>query len=196
MKKLQLLFILFVFGCSNAVAGNTAPVNAFVSSTSDKVIQIVKSSSQNNAKETQLTALFEQVMDIDWIGRFTIGSYWNSLSDAQKGTYLTSYRKFLVSSYVPIFKDYNGQSFKVKSVKDMGNDSYLVETEITAPNSQVASKVEYRIKQTPSGYKVRDIIAEGVSMINTQRSDFGSVLTESGFDGLNNKLLSKVDSAS
>lgn len=194
MKKIQLIFVLFILASSPAIAGNTAPVHNFVSNTSEKVIGIVSSKLGDSTKESQLTSLFEQVMDIDWIGRFAIGSYWNALSDDQKSSYLQSYRKYLIYSYVPIFKEYNGQRIIIKAVRELDNDSYIVETEITSQSSQVATKVEYRVKQTPNGYKVRDIIAEGVSMINTQRSDFGSILTEKGFDTLNEKLLSKSTS--
>ena len=92
----------------------------------------------------------------------------------------------------PVFKKYNGQKVLIKNINPVGNDQYVVTTEIQSDNSNVPYKVEYRVKRTDGQYKVRDIIAEGVSMINTQRSDFGGIVAERGISALNQDLLAKA----
>ncbi len=184
---------ILLISTSTSFASSLEPdVNNFVISTSDKVITILKNKSNDSTKENQLTEVFTNVMDIDWIARFAIGKNWQGLSVDQQNQYLANYRKYLISSYVPIFKKYNGQALNIKGIKNIGNDQYLVQTEIKSGDSNVPYKVEYRVKHTEGIYKIRDIVAEGVSMINTQRSDFSSIIAERGVPALNQDLLAKA----
>jgi phospholipid transport system substrate-binding protein len=187
------IIAILLISTSTSFASSLEPeVSSFVQSTSDKVISVIKSKSADSSKESQLTEVFTSIMDIDWIARFAIGKNWQGLSSDQQNQYLANYRKYIISSYVPIFKKYNGQSLNIKGVKNIGNDQYLVHTEIKSDNSNVPYKVEYRVKHIDGTYKVRDIIAEGVSMINTQRSDFASIIAEKGVSALNQNLLEKA----
>lgn len=191
-SKALLLSIIFVFSSYNlALVAESADAEKFMLSTSNRVVSLLDSHTSSEAKEQQLRSVFSEVMDIDWIGKFVLGKYWNTLSDTQKISYLQSYRKFLLSSYVPLFKDYNGQKFVIKNIKEAGKDQFIVVTEIQSTQSAAAYKVEYRLKANSGAFKVRDIIAEGISMLATQRADFSSIITNSGFDALIEKLHNK-----
>jgi len=176
---------------SEESAHTTATPESFVQNTSSRVIALLKSRTSDESKQKQLTAMFLQVMDSDWIGKFVLGKHWQTLSDDQKRTYLKNYRKYLIDSYVPKFKQYNDQAIHVKGIKDLGHGQYLVITDIVSSSSQANTKVEYRIQAAGDGYKIHDIVAEGVSLLTTQRSEFSSIMSNEGFDALNDRLLSK-----
>ena len=68
---------------------------------------------------------------------------------------------------------------------------YFVETTINDSDGK-AYNVSYKVKQAEKGaFKIYDITAEGVSMITTQRSEFGSILSRDGMEGLIYKLEQK-----
>ncbi len=191
IKKALAILILTTTNCL-ASAEVITEVNKFVQSTSDKVMNILEKGSSDSDKQAKLTNLFVETVDVNWIARFAIGKNWQSMNEKQQSEYLANYRKYLISSYVPVFKKYNGQKVLIKNINPVGNDQYVVTTEIQSENSGVPYKVEYRVKKVDSQFKVRDIIAEGVSMINTQRSDFGSIVAEKGLVALNQDLLAKA----
>lgn len=170
----------------------SASADNFVKDVSKSVIQILNEKGSQADKQKKLTEMFQNTMDIDWIARFVLGKFWKGMSEKDQQEYMKNYKDYITASYVPVFKDYNGQSLTIKSVKDIGKDSYLVVTDIQSANSDVPYRVEYRIKLTSSGYKIRDIIAEGVSMITTQRSEFATIASSSGVDALNSQLKRKV----
>ncbi len=191
IKKIIAILILttsYSYAASEAVG----EVSSFVHSTSERVMEILKKPSSDSEKQAQLTSVFTDTVDINWIARFAVGKNWQQMSATQQSEYISNYRKFLISSYVPVFKKYNGQKVLIKHINPVGNEQYVVTTEIQSDNSGVPYKVEYRVKRTDGQYKVRDIIAEGVSMINTQRSDFGSIVAERGIPALNQDLLAKA----
>jgi phospholipid transport system substrate-binding protein len=172
--------------------GVCAPAAAFIENTSKQVLDIIKKDKQGNETATQLQQLFAEVVEIDWIGKFVIGGHWKMLSEQQKKQYLLQYRSFLLASYVPLFKQYNGQNFDIESVSELTNDQCIVAMKIHETKPQKSSySVSYRLKSVGGKYRVHDIVAEGVSLIATQRSEFGAIISQKGFDTLMNRLNAK-----
>ncbi|MCE2992972.1 MAG: phospholipid-binding protein MlaC [Alphaproteobacteria bacterium] len=192
LNKVLILAAFFVFASYNiAFVAESADAEKFVKSTSDRVMYVLNSGYASGEREAKLNSIFMEIMDIDWIGKFVLGKYWNTLSDSDRVIYLKTYRKFLVSSYVPMFKNYNGQRMNVINIKDSGKDQFVVVTEINNPDNPAPYRIEYRIRDNGGAFKVRDIIAEGVSMLATQRSEFSSIINSSGFNSLIERLKSK-----
>jgi phospholipid transport system substrate-binding protein len=102
----------------------------------------------------------------------------------------------LLQSYIPKFKNYTNQKFEIKRILDQSEDEYLVETQIVNEN-QKPIRVDYKVRKiSDDNYRVFDVIAEGISLITTQRSEFGSILSRDGVDALIGKLKIKVESSS
>src|SRR5690606_10743267 len=101
----------------------------------------------------------------------------------QQKRYTELYHKFLISTYVPRFREYTNQKFTILKSQETDNREYLVDTEIISPG-EPPIKVSYRVRQENGGYRIIDVIAEGVSLITTQRSEFNSILAREGLDSL------------
>lgn len=186
-----LTVMAFFFAGNNAMAsGENA--RDFVQGIGDKVIAVVTNTSLKDAeKETQLTALFVGSVDIDWIGKFVVGRFWRESSHEQQAQYMDLYKKFLISSYVSKFRKYTDQKMTISKFSAEVEGDYLVETSIIDQDGKVY-KIDYKIRTSANGsLGIYDIIAEGVSMITTQRSDFASILSRDGMDALIAKLAEK-----
>lgn len=192
MSYLFKIFVVLLLLASPAHAVSDIPgANKFVRSVSDRTLAIVISSSfSEKEKEKKLENLFSEAVDSDWIAKFALGRYWRAATDLQKSEYQTVYRKYLFDNYIPKFKKYTNQQFVLKSTLDDGNGEYLVKTEIKNP-AGVDIRVDYKIRMQNGVYKIFDIVAEGVSLIATQRSDFSSILSRKGVDVLIKKLKAK-----
>jgi phospholipid transport system substrate-binding protein len=143
-------------------------------------------------KEQQLSKLFDESVNTEWIAQFVMGKYWNDASEAQKTMYLQLHKQFLLNNYIPKFKEYSNEKVIFKNFFDEDNDEYLVETQIIKSDG-TAIKVDYRVRKTSENkYQIFDVIAEGVSLITTQRSEFASILSRKGVDYLIKKLKAKV----
>tara|TARA_R110002074_G_scaffold217601_2_gene387998 strand:+ start:1132 stop:1341 length:210 start_codon:yes stop_codon:yes gene_type:complete len=57
-------------------------------------------------------------------------------------------------------------------------------------------KLDWRVRKTDNGEKIVDVIIEGLSMAQTHRSEFASVVSQSGVDGLIEKLKDQIKTAS
>jgi phospholipid transport system substrate-binding protein len=67
-----------------------------------------------------------------------------------------------------------------------------VRTKINSSSGR-AIKVDWRVRNIKDHYKIIDVLVEGVSMLVTQKAEFGAVLRQQGIDGLIKILRSQLD---
>ena len=51
--------------------------------------------------------------------------------------------------------------------------------------------IDYTMRKTDQGWKIYDIVVEGVSLVLTYRSEFDAVVKQEGIDGLIKRLARK-----
>lgn len=178
---------------SPAHAETVADAKTFVTQVGNEVLDVLNDSSLTvEGKRTRLEGLFERVVDIQWVGRFVLGKHWRSLNDEQQTEYVEAYRKFLIANYVSRFTEYSGEKFNIQLAEQRRSGEYMVRMNIVRPQGQAPVVVDYMIREAGDTFRVFDIIVEGVSMIATQRSEFGAVVSRNGVDALIRMLNEKL----
>ena len=167
----------------------------FANNLGNKALAVLKDETLDPLqKEAHLVDIFSNTVDVKWIGKFVLGKYWNRISDEEKTQYMEYYSPFLIRSYTSRFTEYSDESFEIVGARETGDEEYLVETKILRTNGQQPVLANYRVRKTEnSTYKVFDIIVEGVSLIATQRSEFGAIMNRKGIDYLIGKLEQRVN---
>lgn len=185
----SLLVMLFAF---TAQADENGARN-FAEKTANEAVSVLGSTQSDDAKMKKLEGLFVKTVDTEWIGRFVMGRYWKEMSPTQQKSYLKTYQDFLVKHYTANFKEYSeGTTFKITRSTPMPNNQFLVSMDIERPSNPQPVKVDYRVRSKGSKYSIIDIVVEGVSLLNTQRSEFSSVVQRDGVDHLIEQLQAKL----
>ncbi|MFV9875323.1 MAG: phospholipid-binding protein MlaC [Rickettsiales endosymbiont of Dermacentor nuttalli] len=170
-------FVVAFHAVSAQESATEQKIKDFVDNIGNKTISIIQNTSSTpKEKEEILRQLFINTVDIKWIGDFVLGKYLHIFNDSQLTEYHDLYKQYLVSSYVPKFKQYTQESFKITNINKRNNNEYIVYTVISKPNGQSIA-VNYMIRANGNQLTVFDIIAEGISLILTTRSDFTSIIT-------------------
>ena len=141
----------------------------------------------------RFTHLFSQNFDVQTIGKWVLGRYWRGASDAEKSDYLKLFEEYVVITYVERFDQYTGEELTVlKSVVE-GTDA-LVFSEIHRPTGGEPIRVDWRVRSEADVYKIIDVYVEGISMSQTQRKEFTSVIRSKGgtVAGLNDVLRTQI----
>jgi len=188
---LKAVFAVTVILASNpASAIECADPKAFVESVRDSVLAVIKSPASDTEKQTQLDKAFRDTADTEWMSKFVLGRNYSKLTPEQQAEYSKVYTDFLSASYVQRFREYNGDVITVNSVKP-NNEDFNVDTTINRPG-KAAINVNYRVHKSGNCFKVIDVVAEGVSLISTQRQDFTAAFGQRGYDGLIEVLKTKT----
>lgn len=152
----------------------------FISSMGDRGINFLGNTSMSaEAKKAEFRRLLNDSFDMNTIGRFSLGTHWKTATPAQQQEYQRLFNNMVVKVYAKRFSDYKGQKFEVRSARQEGGKDSIV-TSFIVPNDGPQVQVDWRVRNKGGSYKVVDIIVEGVSMSQTQRSDFASVIQRGG----------------
>ena len=80
---------------------------------------------------------------------------------------------------------YGGETFEITAAKPVDQRDTVVSTKIFRPASgSQPIAVDWRVRSLDGRYSIIDIVAEGISMVVTQRSEVASVVSQKGMDGL------------
>jgi len=138
-----------------------------------------------NHRFQALAPAVDQAFDLPAVLSVSVGLRWASLSPDQQGRLLDAFRRYTVASYVANFDTYAGQSFTVSpDTRSLDEGRVVVKSRI-APVEGDAAELDYVMTQTPSGWKVVDVLAAGsISRVAVQRSDFRHLLSKGGDEAL------------
>ncbi len=199
MKKITLvstiLFLLFVNSnfASAQEAEKLTRVKTFVNDIGNRIVKIAANKSlSEKAKKDQIIAEIDIVVDSNWIARFVLGKNYKDFSETQKTQFQNLYRQFMINTYGPKFNNYNGRKFTVLSVEKQ-KMFYVVKCEFLPVDSNVAISVDFRVKDKDGKLVILDFVAEGVSLIESQRSEYDSAISQGGIDKFIKDFSKKVD---
>jgi phospholipid transport system substrate-binding protein len=193
MKKLAVfLFLLFPLG---AAAQQLGPDELVRKVTAD-VLEAIKSDKELQAGDRRKAlALAEQKVlphvDFREAARLAVGRAWSKATPAQQDRLVNEFRGMLIRLYSNTIDVYRGQTMRVLPVKLAAGDTEVsVRNQYLRPGRPPVA-VEYAMRRTAEGWKIYDIVVEGVSLVLTYRAEFEQVMRESGVEGLIKRLVEK-----
>jgi len=193
LKKFLLILTINFAVLNPAWAGQSKEAENFVNDFGNKIIATASNKSFSvEERKQQLINQIESIVDSKWISRFVLATNYQSATQAQRDRFEGLYRDFMIYTYAPSFKGYNNEKFQVVDSIQQGK-YYLVKC-VFIPADSPKVNVSFRLKKAEgkAGFDLLDIIAEGVSLIETQRSEFGSVISAKGLDGFLDDLEARV----
>lgn len=139
--------------------------------------------------------LAQKSFDVPRISKFVLGINWRRATPAQREEFLDVFEDVNLQRFMPLFTKYSDQKFSVTKVRQHKEKPrlYFVTSTISRDQSPTAT-VEWRVTKRDDEYRILDVVAEGVSMALTLRKEYGSVVKNSGLDGLIAQLREKVKS--
>jgi phospholipid transport system substrate-binding protein len=158
---------------------------------SDHVLEIIKEDPSILDDKARLRAIADQVVipNVDFIAlsQSVLGVTWRKATPRQREVFEREFRSLLINSYLTSISraDYHGQSIKYLPMRNPPTgDRAEVDAEIEQPNGPLIH-AQFRMYRRDGGdWKVYDVVAEGVSLVITQRSSFSSIIRDKGLDGL------------
>lgn len=167
-------------------------VKIFVEEIGNKIINIAGEKNSSEAKTREkIIAEIDRVIDSEWIAKFVLGKNYKNLTDQQRLDFVRLYREFMINTYGPKFKNYNGKKFTVNEVTRQ-NSFFIAKAEFLPKDSDTAILTDFRVRKKDGKLFVLDFIAEGISLIETQRSEFNSTIDQNGVEPFLKNLEQKV----
>ncbi len=145
----------------------------------------IRSLAVNDISEAERASRFRNLMlrnfAVKGIGKFVLGRHWRKASDPIRKEYLRLFEDLLVATYAQRFAKYAGETLNIGRAEVRGQRDVIVHSTMLRVDSAKPLKIAWRVRGTKSGtYKIVDIMVEGISMIQTQKSEFASFIKKNG----------------
>jgi len=168
---------LFATGSWTAAWAQPAgDATGFVVQLGNALVAIVNGPGSYEDKKRRLSPLIEEAVDVDNIARFCLGRFWRTASAGQQQQFSQLFHSVLLNNITGKLGQFEGVTFKATTTTQRDGDS-LVGTTIHRPNQQ-PNNVQWVVSQATGRPKIIDVIAEGLSLRQTQRSDYAAYIAQ------------------
>ena len=159
----------------------SADPGAFIEEVSSKAITEMApaTTETDQQRAAKLKPLLEQYFDMPAIAKYMLGSYWRKASPEEQTEFTSVLTDFLALAYGKRFASYTGHEMSVGRVRDEGDGRSVVFSTVKLPNGEPA-RVDWTIEQAGDSYKIADVKVEGLSLADTHRQEFASVISNNG----------------
>lgn len=161
--------------------------------TKQGIEEIINSDVTQAEKDQRFAKLFNEYLDLDFIGRFVLGRYWKTATPKQRSEFITVYRELNIKTWSKRFDEFKDKIFIFNGTTPSSSQNQIFVNSTVPMDQGAPAKVVWRVKETNGQFKVVDIIIENVSLAITARNEYTTYIRKSpdGIDGLINDLKKK-----
>ena len=136
--------------------------------------------SSNGSYIKRFEESFAEYFDINTVGRFVIGRFWNTATEAEQEEYIELFKKLIIKNYGSKMSMYTGEGFNVIGTRVESEKATVVSSKITHPGSKQTTNIDWRVGTKDGKMGIIDVIIEGVSMSVTQKQEYASIIQRGG----------------
>lgn len=159
-------------------------------SSAEQIIQTLKHN--QSSLKTNHQIVFQAIeryllpcVDVDGMSRSVLGRVaWNKASAVERKEFTQAFTQLVIRTYASPLAEYSGETVQFSPFKDTPNARFTrVNSIISRPNGQ-RIPLSYNLVLKQGQWKVYDLSVEGVSLLQSFRSQFGQVLQQSSMHDL------------
>ncbi len=150
-------------------------------------VEILRNAKLDNQKQRsqvidRLRQIVYPLFDFNEMAMRSLGANWRRINPQQQKEFVSTFTALLEKTYADQIDLYDGQKV-VYSGESIDGDHAQVDSRIIDKKGQTYS-VSYRLHQVDGKWKIYDVIAENISLVNNYRSQFNRVIGKSSFEEL------------
>lgn len=191
---LAAFFMLTVAVSAQTQTAGAPSAKEFVQKVGNQAIRNLTDRSVSDSERVKRMRTFlRDNFDETAISKFVLGTYWNRTSEEQRTEFQKLYETVVAHNYAGLFKKYSGETFQVLSQRGE-DDAVIVNAQINQTNGAPPIPVELQVEKDGSNWRAVDIKVDGVSMPQTHRKEYSSVISRSrnGVEGLLDAMRAKA----
>jgi len=190
LRALTLTAIFALVTAGTAVAGEpTDQVRRSV----DEVLKIVQSQPDGPARRAAVRQAANRLFDFEETAKRALGPHWQQRTPAEHEEFVRLFSDLLEAAYVGKIDLYQGEKITYVGETVDGDQATVKTRIVTKQGNEVP--VDYRLLREMDGWRVYDVIIEGVSLVANYRTQFNKIIQTSSYDDLVKRMRAKDFSA-
>lgn len=192
-----LISAFFYFPSPLPAADPPSPLGVVQSGT-DRILLIVKASLTGDGpplrqRRSEIIEIVDEYFNFAEMARRSLGRPWKDQSREKQQRFVTLFKQILFNVYVGRIENTASPTTRFSWDRVMVDGEYGVVKTRAVNDKTAVAEIEYRLRLLDGGWKVYDVVVEGISLIANYREQFDSFLSRGSFDDLLACLKAKVD---
>lgn len=150
----------------------------------------LKGESMKKRRQERIRDISEKMFDFTELSRRTLAQNWKVFTDTQKKEFIDLYKSVLESAYIDKIMAYTDEKIIFQKESALSDKTSEVWTVVVTRKTDIP--INYRMIRTDAGWRVYDVVVEGVSLVNNYRSQFREILINKTPDDLLETLRKKT----
>ena len=186
--------LMLVSGTANAEVNADEALKFVKDVTTEGIEEIINANVSQAEKDKRFAKLFNQALDLDFIGQFVLGRNWKTATPEQRKEFIAVYRQLNVSTWSKRFDEFKGKKFVFQGTSPSNSKGQIFVNSIVPMDQGEPAKVIWRVREKNGSLKVVDIIIENVSLAITARNEYTAFIKNNpgGVDALIANLKTKI----
>lgn len=139
-----------------------------------------------------LAKALDAQFDLPYIAERVLRRQWKELSPEQRKALNDTMRELAIVTYAAEFKEFGGEAFSTLDTQALADGTQLVHAKLALKDANPVA-FDYVLRDSGSGFRVVNVIADGVSDLAVRSTQYDRAYKAGGFDGLMSLLKSQID---
>lgn len=189
------LFLAIIFLSASAQAG--MPTDQ-IKGTVDKAVLVLKDPrlkppAKVSERRDQLKQILFARFDFTEMAKRALGSNWRRRTPQEQEEFVRLFTEILERAYADIIETYTDEKIIYLNERIEGGFADVGSKILTSRGEEYS--VSYKAHLVSNEWKVYDVIAENISLVNNYRSQFNRVIANSSYEELLRRLRDKAEFA-
>jgi phospholipid transport system substrate-binding protein len=148
---------------------------------------IAAASAANATLEQRYRALEPVIVathNLPYIAEFALRRQWSALSEADRQRFVAAFERLSVTTYAARFKAVGAETFRAIEAQPADSNGRAQVATAVERADQADVSLEYLLQQDEQGWRIINVVADGVSDLALKRAEYQRVFTSGGIDGL------------
>ncbi len=157
-----------------------------LASTVNQLVSVVSGDkSDTEAMRSQIDKIIRNNVDFETVSKRVVSKTWKKSTKEQKEQFKEQFATIMVNTYFKLLQNYNNEEViygKEQIKKGKKSTFAIVDTKVISDGKKIP--VRYRLIEINSHWKIYDFIVEGVSIINSYKKTYKTIIKKKGMSGL------------
>lgn len=144
-----------------------------------------------NGRLKLIAPVIQQTHDLAAIIRSVLGAHWAKLDADQQQAITQAFQANSIATYADRFDQYDGEQFKVIEQIQLPRGRVLVRSQLVRVDGNPVN-FDYVMNRTSEGWRIINIVIDGVSDLALKRAEYSAVLQKNGIAALIDMLKQKT----
>jgi len=193
------IFVVFLLTAALSIVARTAAAGVpteQIKTTVEKALVVLKdpqlkTPAKMSERRDQLRQILFARFDFTEMARRALGANWRRRTPQEQEEFVRLFTEVLERAYAGIIESYSDEKIFYTNERIDGSFADVGSKIVTSKGEEYS--INYKAHLVSNEWKVYDVVAENISLVNNYRSQFTRVIAHESYDELVRRLKNKAD---